>query len=50
VITGTLEFFVCRRDHNAMLDPPNVEILAGGYAHLQSTAMSAVPLPKAARQ
>lgn len=33
VITGTLKFFVCPGDHNAMLEPPNIEILAGGYAH-----------------
>jgi len=51
VITGTLEFFVCPGNHNAMLEPPNVEILACRIrAHLESTAMSAVRLPKAARQ
>ena len=51
VVTGTLQFFVCPGDHNTMLEPPNVEILAGRIrAHLGSTAVSAASLPKAARR
>jgi thioesterase domain-containing protein/acyl carrier protein len=51
VVTGTLEFSVCPGDHNTMLEPPNVEILAGRIrAHLGSTVVSAASLPKAARR
>jgi thioesterase domain-containing protein len=51
VVTGNLEFFACPGDHNTMLEPPNVEILAGRIrAHLGSAPVSAVNQPKAARR